>query len=167
MNRVTIIFNECNPAPPKGYLVYWRAGNSGPLALLGTFFHSPISFLDDSPVGTQYNGIISSQYNTTACSNITWSTESGGPGSGSPGIMGDAMEVSLDITTVGICGGSMFVYVAPGTTTLSPGVILYQDAAMTMPVTGYLYVQQQPGVGDIYNLDVATGEVLTTTGTAC
>lgn len=171
MNQITVNFQLCDPAPPKGYKVYWRLeGSSGPLNFLGTYFNSPVVFNDDSEPGTEYEGLIVAQYNTISCEPAHWSTTAGGEsgGSGSGGLVGDPVSVGLSIAQdANLCALTPYdVYVMPGTTTVTTGVVLYQDAALTMPFTGYLYVQQL-GFGIIYNLGISDGLVGTHTGGAC
>lgn len=49
---------------------------------------------------------------------------------------------------------------------LAPGVIMYVDSALSVPLTGKNYIVSVDG-GDIYNIDNATGEVGTSTGQNC
>lgn len=63
-----------------------------------------------------------------------------------------------------ICAGSTIeLYTA---TAFGVGVILYEDSALSTPVTGYDYVVNTATNG-IFNLDNATGEVGTDTGLSC
>jgi hypothetical protein len=46
------------------------------------------------------------------------------------------------------------------------GVIMYSDAALTVPVTGYSYIADN-ATGDIYTMNGSTGAVIVSTGTSC
>lgn len=80
MNKVTINFDVCDPAPPGGYNVrWWVAGSGAPPTNAGQFFISPAIFYDTvNPAGTNYEGYIKSN-----CSGgvegafIGWDTISG------------------------------------------------------------------------------------------
>lgn len=172
MNQVTIYFIECKPAPPKGYRVYWRVAGSGPLSFLGHFFASPIVFFDDSPVGTNYEGVIVSEFNNMTCSSIPWSTIGGGgsggsgSGSGSGGGIGNPIFGALDISELSICSqGLEQLYLNPPYIIIQPGANLYYDQALTMPVIGFMFVRDQGG--EIFNLDIDDGRVLSPTGNFC
>jgi hypothetical protein len=62
MNRVTVLFVECTPAPANGYNVQWRVfGTFGAYTDAGNFLTSPAIFDDiTNPDGTDYEGIIRS-----------------------------------------------------------------------------------------------------------
>lgn len=55
------------------------------------------------------------------------------------------------------------LYFGPGT--WGTGTFMFMDKELTSPVLGYLFICKTDGVG--YNMDDATGEVLTTTGNVC
>lgn len=88
MNIITINFVQCDPMPAKGYHLFWRAVGSGdPYTDGGNFFTTPIVFSDDTnPDGTEYEGILVSEYSHKSCNEMPWSTivsESSGQSIGS------------------------------------------------------------------------------------
>lgn len=172
MNQISVFFDTCDPAPSKGYRVYWRVVGSGALAYLGNYFISPVVFTDDSLPGTEYEGIIRSEFHdpNLTCTNVPWSTiedsgSGGGSGSGS-GEIGFPVYARLEITEGAICGAGLeVVYLDPPYIAIQPGVHLYYDQALTMPVLGFMFVADQTGT--IFYLDIDDGRVLSPTGNAC
>lgn len=85
MNTITINFVECDPRPSKGYKLLWRVAGSGdPYTDGGNFFAAPIVFSDnDNPDGSEYEGIIRSEFRNNVCNDIPWtSVEDSDSGSG-------------------------------------------------------------------------------------
>ena len=65
-----------------------------------------------------------------------------------------------------ICAESPVAVWISGGTSIATGVFVYTDAGGTIPLAGN-YVTDDTGAGDIFNLNGATGEVLTDTGDDC
>lgn len=85
MNRITVQFVECEPAPANGYNIQWREfGTFGAYIDAGNFSNSP-AVIDDItlPDGTDYEGIIRSDCTDSGVSgesgenfgeSVAWST---------------------------------------------------------------------------------------------
>lgn len=120
MNTITVNFIPCSPTPPNGYNIQWRvAGSADPYTDAGNFTESPAIFTDDTnPVGTNYEGIIRSDFTESGesgnryCNDLSWTTVVESGGSGEEGIggisnmecvdTGRILNVSLDFVTVDI-----------------------------------------------------------------
>lgn len=174
MNRITVNFQPCTPAPAKGYKIYYRlVGAGGPLNYLGNYYSSPVVFRDDSGYPSDYEGIIVAELNGDLCPAVNWSTAGGGgggggSGSGSGGIgIGYPIEVRLGTDVAACCSGDIStVYVESAMPTIEYGVFVFWDAQLTSRVTGYLYIADA-GVGVIHLLGITNGKVLAPEGTAC
>ena len=70
----------------------------------------------------------------------------------------------LDSSIYNICGNSPVTLYSAAP--FGVGVIMYTDAGLTTPVTGYDWIADN-NTGDIYNIDTATGEVGASTGSSC
>lgn len=78
INRLTINFEECDPAPANGYLVTYRpVGSADPYRNGGWFPNSPAVVDDENedPEGTQYEGFIRSDYGDYICPPQPFTTE--------------------------------------------------------------------------------------------
>jgi hypothetical protein len=62
--------------------------------------------------------------------------------------------------------GTENAYTASNAATISPGMALFLDDQLSVPVTGYTFVSD-PMVGTIYNLNSTTGVVGSNTGQSC
>lgn len=86
--------------------------------------------------------------------------------------VGTAVQVILSNTLYNICGETAVIRYLNGVTTYY-GQVLYQDAALTTPVTGYIYVilvSSIPIIGplaNITNLNSISGVIGSTTGFGC
>lgn len=112
MNQITIHFQECEPAPSKGYKVQWRVLGSGdPYTDAGNFFTSPAVFTDpDNPPGTIYEGTITAEGTNTICNPVPWQTTEESPG-GSSGFDNSSCGTSISVNT----GSSGYVPLGPYT----------------------------------------------------
>lgn len=93
MNKITVSFLVCDPAPVAGYNIKWRiAGSSDPYSDAGNFFVSPAIFYDNTnPAGTEYEGVIRSDCGTFFGDPVAWvSTEESG-------VVVDNLTWSLDL----------------------------------------------------------------------
>jgi hypothetical protein len=70
----------------------------------------------------------------------------------------------LDTILYNICGNSPVTLYSSAP--FAAGIILYSNAGLTVPVTGYGFVADN-AEGSIYTMDTGTGEVLADTGTNC
>ncbi len=69
----------------------------------------------------------------------------------------------FDTIIYNICGDSPVTLYS--SSPFAPGVIMYTNAGLTTPLTGYNYIADSTGA--IYTIDSATGEVLVSTGSSC
>lgn len=71
MNKITLYYQLCTPAPTNGYKIFWRvAGSSDSYTDAGNFFSSPAVFYDSiNPEGTCYEGYIVSDCGTNSMGN--------------------------------------------------------------------------------------------------
>ena len=102
VNRINIVFLECDPAPSRGYNVQWRVAGSGdPFTDAGNFFVSPAVIIDNvNPPGTQYEGTVTSKGVNTNCNPQSWSTEQQSV-SGSSGGGGGSYAIALTSPCIG------------------------------------------------------------------
>lgn len=80
MNKITLNFTPCTPAPSSGYDVKFRVQGSGAVyRYAGNFFASPAVFYDSvNPAGTCYEGLIRSDCAGMFGNSVMWETcESG------------------------------------------------------------------------------------------
>lgn len=70
----------------------------------------------------------------------------------------------LDTIIYNICGNTPVTLYSAAP--FGEGVVMYTDAGLTTPATGYNWIADNNN-GDIYEMDSATGEVLTDTGSSC
>lgn len=74
--------------------------------------------------------------------------------------------VKISNTLEGICEQvDFFAYTS--TMLITPGLILYEDSALTNPVTGYSFVDDFYGSGIVYNLNSGSGLIGSNTGQSC
>lgn len=110
-------------------------------------------------------------YITIAGSNIfalNSSTGVVGVDTGSACTTGTAGSYRVDTSTATICAQPQVTYYTNGSFVV--GGTLYQDVALTTPVTGYTYVLRvtiTPVGEPIYNLNSVTGEIGASTGLTC
>lgn len=84
----------------------------------------------------------------------------------SSGINFNRIYVKYGVDPAAVCAMSStgVGYIAGGI--LTSGLVIYTDEAMTIAITGYMFVQQLYG-GDIFNLNGSNGMVLSSTGLTC
>lgn len=78
---------------------------------------------------------------------------------------GTEWTVQYDVSSATICAApGSFVYTELGSG-IFPGVTIYTDPSLTIPLVGYSFIHY--GIGLIYNLNSSTGVVGTSTATFC
>lgn len=97
MNKITVNFTPCEPAPAKGYEIKYRvAGSLGPYTDTDNFFVSPAVFYDHlNPAGTEYEGYVRSDCGGVFGNPEYWTTGGAAPpdnGSCGTSIHVDTME---------------------------------------------------------------------------
>ena len=85
------------------------------------------------------------------------------PGTGVSGslqlVAGYPITVGLGNDYFSVCiANSVTRYSDDPTSTLGPGLVLYNDIYLTQPTTGFIYVTDQ--TGDVWNMDSVNGEVI-------
>ena len=168
MPTVAVNFIPCAATPNNGYKLTWRVqGSSDPYTDQGTFYDSPIVFIDElNPEGTCYEGFLqadcteSGESGSLVGNAIPWATDCE-PESGEGILIGARVSTSL----VDHCSSMSGIFFTT-TGTIAPGLILYTDEAMTTPLLGYDFVSD-PLSGIVYNMSSGTGMIGSDTGLAC
>jgi hypothetical protein len=134
----------------------------------GNFSSSPAVFTDEiNPAGTCYEGFIRSDCSGSGSGEekfgtpVTWEAcpeESG--------CNGNPITGALDNSTEFICGTLQeYLFLDNAHEIIQPGAVLYYDACLTEPVTGFLFVKDIDGI--VFNLDIDEVIVGGPTGDAC
>lgn len=117
MNKITLNYTPCSPAPPGGYNIQYRvAGSSDPMTNAGTFFIVPAVFYDVvNPPGTLYEGFI-----RTICGGgvygtpIYWTQAESGSGEPPPPVNNvSIVNAGSSVLITDINGIAGFTFVGP------------------------------------------------------
>lgn len=115
MNKITLNYNPCSPAPPGGYNIQYRvAGSSDPMTNAGTFFIVPAVFYDTvNPPGTLFEGFIQTVCGSVLGTPIYW-TMTAESGSGEEPVNNvSIVNAGSSVLITDINGIAGFTFVGP------------------------------------------------------
>ena len=114
MNKITLNFTPCSPAPSRGYNIEYRvAGSIDPMTNAGNFFITPAIFYDAiNPEGTLYEGFIQSDCSSIVSTPQYWSMiESGSVAP--PGNNTFIVNTGGGVSITAVSGIAGFTFVPP------------------------------------------------------
>lgn len=164
-NTITINFTPCEPTPVNGYVIKYRPVGSGiPYRTAPTnFTESPAVFVDNLDAGgTDYEGYIQGDCGDGKLGFASpWLAENEGP---LP--VFTPVNVRYVKNPATICAATPIVaYLLAPATAVGPGVVVYETASLSDPLTGSSFIAGPLGV--VYNIAPGTGVVGSATGATC
>lgn len=125
MNKITLNYSPCSPAPARGYNIQYRvAGSSDPMTNAGNFFIIPAVFYDPiNPVGTLYEGFIRADCGGDVYGNpIYWNMAESGGSAEIPANNTFIVHVGGPVSITALSGIAGFTFVPPLTGGIQSGI---------------------------------------------
>lgn len=146
-------------------IIYTICGDSPVILYSNVAFGTGTTMYTNSSLTTPVTGYtLIANTITGAIYNINSSTGVVGSATGSNCTSGTAGTYILGNNSGTICSGSSVTLYTNGA--FGVGQVLYEDSALTTPVTGYAYVVQTIS-SEIFNLNSSTGVIGSYTGSSC